>query len=96
MSASLENKIALVTGASRGIGAEIAINLAKKGALVIGTATSSKGTEFIKQAFEVNKLTGFGLELNVTNNDSISQLIMISMAKLIFLLTMQVLQKILY
>jgi len=75
MSASLEYKIALVTGASRGIGAAIAINLAKKGALVIGTATSSKGTELIKQAFEANKVTGFGLELNVNNSDSISQLI---------------------
>ncbi len=75
MGVSLENKIALVTGASRGIGAAIAINLAKKGALVIGTATSSKGTELIKQAFEANKVTGFGLELNVNNSDSISQLI---------------------
>ena len=61
MSSSLDNKIALVTGASRGIGAAIALNLAKKGALVIGTATSNEGTEHIKQAFELNKVTCFGL-----------------------------------
>ena len=49
MSESLKNKISLVTGASRGIGAAIAIELAKCGASVIGTATSEKGAEIIKK-----------------------------------------------
>jgi 3-oxoacyl-[acyl-carrier protein] reductase len=49
----LNEKIALVSGASRGIGAAIALTLAKKGAYVIGTATSESSasniTEFLKQ-----------------------------------------------
>lgn len=41
----MEGKIALVTGASRGIGQAIALNLGKQGATVIGTATSESGAQ---------------------------------------------------
>ncbi len=72
---SLKNKVTLVTGASRGIGAAIAIELAKNGARVIGTATSEKGADVIKKSFEINKVEGAGMVLDVNHDDSISQLI---------------------
>jgi len=75
MSLPLQNKIALVTGASRGIGAAIAIELAKKGALVIGTATSEKGIKAIEQTFKLNNLGGVGMVLDVNINESVSGLI---------------------
>ncbi|MGE4597162.1 MAG: 3-oxoacyl-ACP reductase FabG [Methylophilaceae bacterium] len=75
MSLPLQNKIALVTGASRGIGAAIAVKLAKKGALVVGTATSEKGVKIVEQTFELNKLSGVGMVLDVNDNTSINELI---------------------
>lgn len=74
MSESLKNKISLVTGASRGIGAAIAIELAKCGASVIGTATSEKGAEIIKKSFEINKVKGQAMVLDVNCNASIETL----------------------
>ena len=74
MSESLKNKISLVTGASRGIGAAIAIELAKCGASVIGTATSEKGAEIIKKSFEINKVKGQAMVLDVNSNASIETL----------------------
>ena len=68
-------KIALVTGASRGIGAAIAVEMARQGFLVIGTATTAKGSEIITQMFELNKLEGLGLPMDVNSNQSISDLI---------------------
>ncbi len=47
----LEGQIALVTGASRGIGQSIALTLANAGAHVIGTSTSERGVESIKKMF---------------------------------------------
>ena len=68
-------KIALVTGASRGIGASIALALAKNDTLVIGTATSDKGAKAIEENFKLNDQKGIGLILDVNNNKSIESLI---------------------
>lgn len=65
---SLEGKVALVTGASRGIGKAIATQLKDLGATVIGTATSENGAEKISAYLG----EGQGLVLNVTDNDSIA------------------------
>ena len=70
-SISLEGKIALVTGASRGIGRAIAESLVQAGAVVIGTATSEKGAAAI-QTYLGDK--GFGMVLNVTDNQSVADL----------------------
>lgn len=64
-------KIALVTGASRGIGQAIAHRLAQSGANVFGTATSQAGADSITANFKSAGLSGKGLCLNVTDSDSI-------------------------
>ncbi|ACA31974.1 3-oxoacyl-ACP reductase FabG [Histophilus somni] len=64
----MQGKIALVTGATRGIGRAIAEELASKGAFVIGTATSEKGAESISAYLGKQ---GKGLVLNVADQDSI-------------------------
>ena len=69
-------KVALVTGASRGIGASIALELAKNNTLVIGTATSDKGVSAINENFKLNNKKGIGLVLDVNHNKSIESLIM--------------------
>ena len=71
----LNGKIVLVTGASRGIGQAIAINLGEAGATVIGTATSEEGAKNISKTFSNNSILGKGMKLNVTDNDQISNLI---------------------
>jgi len=71
---TLEGKIALVTGASRGIGQAIALKLAQNGAFVFGTARSEKGAESINSLFDKENLAGEGLILDVTNAEQIEQL----------------------
>ncbi len=63
----MEGKIALVTGASRGIGQACALALAKQGATVIGTATSEKGAEAISAYLQAAGAKGRGMKLDVTD-----------------------------
>ncbi|NCA70668.1 MAG: 3-oxoacyl-ACP reductase FabG [Sphingobacteriia bacterium] len=67
----LTGEIALVTGASRGIGRAIAMALAEQGALVAGTATTPAGAQAIEQAFADVGRTGMGLVLDVSDQGSV-------------------------
>jgi 3-oxoacyl-[acyl-carrier protein] reductase len=72
---ALDGQVALVTGASRGIGSAISDLLGKAGATVIGTATSEAGAAAIGERFASNGVTGRGAVLDVRNPDSIGALI---------------------
>jgi 3-oxoacyl-[acyl-carrier protein] reductase len=67
----LEHEIALVSGASRGIGLAIALELGRQGATVIGTATSNDGAGKISDTLKASSVKGQGLVLNVTDQGSI-------------------------
>ena len=67
----LANEIALVTGASRGIGAAIADAMAAENAFVIGTATSEKGASGITERFAKAGVAGAGLVLDVSDPEAI-------------------------
>lgn len=68
---NLQDKIALVTGASRGIGKAIALELAKQGATVIGTATTPQGANSISEYLQAAGYQGEGMAMNVTEPDTI-------------------------
>ncbi|BET26031.1 3-oxoacyl-[acyl-carrier-protein] reductase [Limnobacter thiooxidans] len=70
----LTGKIALVTGASRGIGREIALALGKAGATVVGTATSESGAADISEGLKDAGIKGFGAVLNVTETATLEPL----------------------
>ena len=72
---SLEKEIALVTGASRGIGKAIALGLGQQAAVVVGTATSQSGADNINAVLEANNIKGKGYVLDVTEQSSVDQLL---------------------
>jgi 3-oxoacyl-[acyl-carrier protein] reductase len=71
----LKDEVALITGASRGIGLAIALELGRKGAFVVGTSTSTGGAESIDSRFKEYAIEGQGMVLNITDADSIEQLL---------------------
>lgn len=68
---SLQNEIVLVTGASRGIGKAIALELGSAGAAVVGTATSESGAAAISEYLQEKGVKGCGMVLNVTDQGSV-------------------------
>lgn len=72
---TLQGNTALVTGASRGIGQAIALELGKQGATVIGTATTEKGAQAISDYLTKAGVKGLGLALNVNDPTQIEQVL---------------------
>lgn len=72
---SLDNQVALVTGASRGIGKAIAMALGKAGATVVGTATSQGGADAIGQYLADAGIKGSGMVLDVADGDSVAAVV---------------------
>ncbi|EXJ00704.1 3-oxoacyl-ACP reductase FabG [Burkholderia pseudomallei] len=75
MDKTLDKQVAIVTGASRGIGRAIALELARRGAMVIGTATTEAGAEGIGAAFKQAGLEGRGAVLNVNDATAVDALV---------------------
>ncbi|MDX8380081.1 MAG: 3-oxoacyl-ACP reductase FabG [Gallionella sp.] len=72
---TLQGQIALVTGASRGIGQAIALELGRQGATVIGTATRDKGAQAISDYLAASGIKGQGYTLNVNNIEQTEQVL---------------------
>lgn len=70
---NLQNRVALVTGASRGIGRAILIALAQEGMTVVGTATSDEGAQNITDYMKEQKFVGKGMKLLIHDEKSINE-----------------------
>lgn len=75
MSKELEGRVALVTGASRGIGRAIALELGARGAIVVGTATSEQGASDISAGLDAAGVQGGGRVLNVNDAGACEELV---------------------
>jgi len=71
----LQNQIALITGASRGIGQAIALKLGKDGATVVGSATTVEGAKSINCYLNEAGIQGMGMVLNVNDADQIGDVL---------------------
>jgi 3-oxoacyl-[acyl-carrier protein] reductase len=71
----LQNEVALITGASRGIGRAIALELGRQGARIIGTATSAEGAEKISAMLKEHGVNGVGRALDVNGAGAVEALI---------------------
>ena len=69
----LENEFALVTGASRGIGRAIALELGRRGARVIGTSTTEQGAQSVTDALEQAGIAGRGVVLDVSSGEAVER-----------------------
>ena len=69
----LENEVALVTGASRGIGRAIALELGRRGARVVGTATTAQGAASITETISAAGIQGRGAVVDVSSDSSVEQ-----------------------
>ncbi|HET7586904.1 MAG TPA: 3-oxoacyl-ACP reductase FabG [Gammaproteobacteria bacterium] len=72
---NLKNEIALVTGATRGIGKAITTALGEAGATVLGTATSAEGAKRIDATLAEKSINGRGMVLNVTDSEAIDEVV---------------------
>ncbi|MDO8412760.1 MAG: 3-oxoacyl-ACP reductase FabG [Gallionellaceae bacterium] len=72
---SLQGQIAWITGATRGIGQGIALELGKQGAIVIGTATTEAGAQAISDYLQAAGITGSGMMMNVNDGAQIDQVL---------------------
>ncbi|MCE7914700.1 MAG: 3-oxoacyl-ACP reductase FabG [Nitrosomonas sp. PRO4] len=73
----LENKVTLVTGASRGIGQAIALKLGQQGGIIVGTATTESGARAISQYLQKAGIKGMGITMNVNDGEQINTVMQI-------------------